>query len=87
MKDTHESSDHAPYRPASSCVQATAHGGLSPAGLSNVIVVYDSGYLGCGLAVHSAKSLQRGRKGGRGPPEGLEDNAGCRRHAGPLRRR
>jgi hypothetical protein len=38
MKDTHESSDHAPDRPASSGVQATAYGGLSPNDLSNVIV-------------------------------------------------
>jgi hypothetical protein len=32
MKATRESSDHTPYRPASSGVQATAYGGLSPAG-------------------------------------------------------
>ncbi len=38
MKDTHESCDHAPDRPASSGVQATAYGGLSPNDLSNVIV-------------------------------------------------
>ena len=44
MKDTHESCDHAPDRPASSGVQATAYGGLSPNDLSNVIIAYDSGY-------------------------------------------
>ena len=44
MKDTHESCDHAPDRPASSGVQATAYGGLAPNDLSNVIVAYDSGY-------------------------------------------
>jgi hypothetical protein len=41
---THESCDHAPDQPASSGVQATDYGGLSPADLSNVIVAYDSGY-------------------------------------------
>ena len=40
MKDTHESCDHAPDPPASSGVQATAYGGLSPADLSNVIVAW-----------------------------------------------
>jgi len=44
MKDTHESSDHAPDRPASSVVQPTAYGGLSPNDLSNAIIAYDSGY-------------------------------------------
>jgi hypothetical protein len=40
MKDTHESSDRAPYRPASSGVQATAYGGPSPNDLSNALVVW-----------------------------------------------
>jgi len=38
MKDTRELCDHPPYRSASSGVQATAYGGLSPNDLSNVIV-------------------------------------------------
>jgi hypothetical protein len=40
MKDTRESSDHAPDRPTPSGVQATVYGGLSPDELSNVIIAW-----------------------------------------------